>query len=222
MTNWEKNYEGAGVPQLGNRLIAAQDTFDQYANSAPGASSASSSTGCAVGDNSKFVDGFLIYSQYDKAWADHPYSTSTIAASGCGPSAMAMIITALTGSRVTPIDTADYAAQQNLYVGGVDSSHSIGPVLADHWGLHANALSADVTAISDALRAGQLVIAPGKGAEPFTQSGHFIVIRAVLTDGKWKVGDSAHENTSDKEWDPAQIVASIQANGGGGVYAISK
>jgi hypothetical protein len=106
-----------------------------------------------------------------------------------------------------------------LYVSGEGSSWSIGPVLAKHWGLKAQAIGADGAKIAATLQAGGLVITAGQGAKPFTSGGHFIVIRGLTADGKWKVGDSGHNDTSDKEWEPSQLLASMA---GGSVYAISK
>jgi hypothetical protein len=218
-----KEYEAPGDSTEPNRLKDATDIYNQYAGSS---SSASGSSGCSAvgaGQNTQYVDGFTVYSQYDPTWANKPYGDTTIAAAGCGPSAMAMIITTLTGQSVTPDMTASYADQQNLYVAGAGSSWAIGKTLAEHWGLKATAVGADKAAISAALQSGALVIAAGKGALPFTPSGHFIAIRAVKSDGNWMIGDSGHNDTSTKEWSPDVILSGIQNNGSGGsVYAISK
>src|SRR5581483_9508154 len=89
---------------------------DGTVSTPPDASGSCSSSG--AGQSTKYIDGFTIYSQYDPDWANKPYGDTTIAAAGCGPSAMAMIITALTGQSVTPDVTAAYADSQNLYVNG--------------------------------------------------------------------------------------------------------
>lgn len=182
-------------------------------------------TGCTgAGQDTKFIDGFTFYSQYDAQWKNLPYGNSTIAEAGCGPAAMAMIITNLTGSPVTPVITASYAAQKNLFIPEGGSSASIAPVLAEHWGLKSEPLAAGITQITAALQAGKLVIVGGKGAVPFTSEGHYIVIRAVTADGKWKIGDSAfglpeHKTANEQSWDPQQIITNVV---GGTVYAIYK
>ncbi len=175
--------------------------------------------GCIGGNgtNTQFVDGFIVYSQYDPVWKNSPYGSSTVGVAGCGPSAMAMIITNITHQRVTPVDTANYAASKGLYIDGEGSSWSIGPVLAQHWSLKSEPVGNNKVKIVQALQAGKLVIAAGHGPEPFTTGGHFIVIRGVTASGKFKVGDSGHSNTSDKEWDPDQIISHMS---GGSAYAI--
>jgi hypothetical protein len=224
--DFEKNYEAAGDPQMANRLRYGQQVFAKFGGSTGttvDTSAVDSLGGCAdnsgPGVDTKYIEGFTVYSQYDPSWANKPYSSSTISASGCGPSAMAMIITNLTGNRVTPVATANYAGAQNMYIAGQGSSWSIGPVLAQHWGLKATPIGAKVAAITATLQSGGLVIAAGQGPLPFTSGGHFIVIRGVTASGQWKVGDSGHNNTSDKEWNPLELVASMND---GSVYAITK
>lgn len=173
----------------------------------------------SAGENTKYIDGFTVYSQYDPAWADTAYSSSTIGTSGCGPAAMAMIITTLTGQRVTPVATAKYAADRNQYVPGQGSRWTLPDVVAPKWGLKAEIIGANMPKITATIRAGGLVIVSGQGPKPFTSGGHYIVIRAVTDDGKWLVGDSAHSDTSDKKWDPTQLLASMND---GSVYAVTK
>lgn len=223
---FEEKFERAGDPRMQDRINNAEEIMTKYGSTSDNgdtntvsvtSSDCSSATGS--GQPSQYVDGFAIYSQYDKRWADRPYGTSTIAESGCGPSAMAMIITALTGKSVTPIETTNYANTKNLYISGAGSSWSIAPVLAEKWGLHAKQIGLDVTTINATLRAGGLVIGSGDGPKPFTTSGHYIVIRAVTPDGKWLVGDSAHKDTNTIAYTPSQIYTYLHD---GSVYAITK
>ena len=215
------------VQGLAKRIDAGNKTLATYGGAVQGATTTSStespSANCGpatvAGENTKYIDGFTVYSQYDPAWRNLPYSSSTIGTSGCGPSAMAMIITNLTGKSVKPPETANFAASKGLYISGSGSSWNIAPVLAQNWGLKATPIGKDLARITQTLQAGGLVIASGKGAKPFTTGGHYIVIRAVTASGKFLVGDSAHEDTNTKEWDPQQI---LSATPGGSTYAITK
>jgi hypothetical protein len=218
---------------LPDRTDLAKQVLQKYGGGSGTVSVPSDSNGnCSAsgpGQNTQFVDGFTVYSQCDPDWKDKPYGSggtqggcagpNTIGTDGCGPSAMAMIITALTGKQVTPDVAAAYATSQKLYVPGAGSSWSIAPVLAKHWGLKATPIGNSIAKISATLQAGGLVIASGSGALPFTESGHYIVIRAAMEDGKWKVGDSGHDNTSSQSWAPQQLIKSMND---GSVYAISK
>lgn len=234
---WGRFFEGAviggsssttpltNVQGLSNRIKGAKITYGKYGGSVPSSSLTAAvpaaNASCTVGNGqaTSFIDGFTVYSQYDPAWAKLAYSSSTIAESGCGPSAMAMIITALTGTPVTPVQTAQYAAAQDQYVPGSGSKWSIGPRLALHWGLKSQPISNDLAKITQALQSGSLIVAVGHGPKPFTTGGHFIVIRGITASGKFKVGDSGHSDTSNQEWDPQAILQSMSE---GGAYAISK
>lgn len=203
----------------------ATDVYNQYSGTIPdkegtGGGGAGGIYCTGDGTASTFVDGFAIYNQNDKQWNDAPYGTTTIGAAGCGPSAMAMIVTALTGNTVTPVDTAQYGT----YVQGQGSSWTTIGDIADQYGLTSDSLgsgsSVEVAQINEVLRSGGLVVTVGSGSAPYTSSGHFFVIRAVTDDGKWLVGDSngqkGTENSS-KEWDPASILGSAN-----NLWAITK
>lgn len=162
-------------------------------------------------------DKFVIYNQYDPQWKDLAYGTGgTIGAVGCGPSAMAMIITALSTTPVTPKETAAYgAANDTVYYlssgenGG--SKWNIQTVIGQKWGLKSNRLAnPTVASINESLRAGALIITSGTGAAPYTSAGHYIVIRGVTAEGKWKIADSngaAGIANSEKDWDPEFILS---------------
>jgi len=233
-------YEAPGDKTLPNRQARAEAVYNLYGSSAGGTtvSAPASGDGCSStgpGQDTQYINGFTVYSQCDPQWKDNAYgsgdtstygcttASNTIGTNGCGPTAMAMIITALTGQQVTPDLTAAYATSQGLYESGVGSSWSIAPKLAAHWGLNSKPVGADVAGITAVLQNGGLVIAAGSGALPFTSGGHFIVIRGVTTDGQWQIGDPGNSSTSSQQWDPAQLVSTISAGGSGGsVYAITK
>lgn len=216
---------GANEAHDNDRINHARAVHKKYAGNIGGVVviPGSEEDGCSVitgpGQDTKYIDGFTVYSQYDPQWINEPYSTSTIGDSGCGPAAMAMIITTLKGQRVTPVQAANYAALKDMYVPGKGSKWTISPVLAQRWGLKSTQIGADEAKITQVLQAGGLVITSGSGPKPFTKNGHFIVIRGVTSDGKWKVGDSGHRDTSDKDWDPQQILSNMND---GSVYAITR
>ena len=232
--NFRKYYErnDAKDGSLTIRRTNAASVYKRYAGSSnviPPTSGAAAieNSGCGAwsGKSTQFVDGFTIYNQCDPDWGNKPYGngSTTICPSGCGPSAMAMIITNLTGKKVTPLDAAKYADQRNEYVSGQGSKFTIAPDLAGHWGLNAQKINLKENQINDALAKGGLVIIAGTGAEPFTTAGHFIVIRAVTAGGKWKIGNSnmttRNKDTNTKEYVPSSIISQAVE---GSVYAVYK
>lgn len=216
---FHRDYEGSADTEEEVRQNRGGDAiaiYNDFKEKIPDGSTTttSSSTACTgTGKASAFVDGFTIYNQNDPQWNDAAYGASTIGAAGCGPSAMAMIITNLTGQTVTPLDTANYGANHNpstLYNNGISGSlHNVHEVIGEHWGLSSTYVGKDVAKINQGLRDGGLVIMAGSGAAPFTSAGHFIVVRAVTAEGKWLVGDSngtAGIENSEKEYDPQFIL----------------
>jgi len=222
---FHRDYEGSADTEeevRANRGGDAITIYEQFKSiipdgSAGGVTDATSCTG--DGKASAYVDGFTIYNQNDPQWDKKPYGESTIGAAGCGPSAMAMIITALKKTPVTPLDTATYGATNSpstLYDNGKGGSlHNVHQVIGDKWGLTSTYTGKDVAKINQGLRDGGLVIVSGTGGAPFTTAGHFIVIRAVTAEGKWLIGDSNGEvgiENSKKEWDPVFILSMVTAN----------
>ncbi len=200
--------------------------------SSSGTGTVSQGVGCDQDSNSEQVsaDGFIIYKQNDPKWADEPYGVGgrTIASSGCGPSAMAMIITSLTGTEVTPSETAAYGNRPDVRTytsdGGSDGV-ALAEKIAPQWGLTARYIGASETEINNTLKSGGLVIVSGRGGLPFSTGGHFVVIRALTDTGKWLVGDSSHgsvePDTSTVEYEPSEMIADFTA-GGYSSYAITK
>lgn len=216
---FEDKVEGAGVPALERRINFANQALALYGDNLA-TEQAGSSANCG-GSASVLGDGFVVYSQYNPSWKDTAYSTSTIGQSGCGPSAMAMIITAMTENRVTPVDTSIIAAENDMYVQGQGSKATIAPLLASHYDLQSESISVNIEDINAALRAGKMIFAGGSGAKPFTSGGHYIVIRGITPSGNWLVGDSGHDDTSEREWSPNDLIVQMLTRPESS-YAISK
>jgi len=223
---WQDKYEvGQNFQPRMNNAVAF---LKKYESSTPSAAVTVSGTdespqaclgATGPGQDTQYLDGFTVYNQFDPAWKDKPYASSTMGESGCGPAAMAMIITALTGKAVTPVETANYAASIGMYIPGAGSSWEIAPKLAQKWGLKSQPVGKDLAKITASLQAGGLIFISGSGPKPFTTGGHMLVIRGITASGKFKVGDSGHNDTSDKEWDPNLILSTMNA---GSAYAITK
>jgi hypothetical protein len=206
-------YERPGVPKEAERIRLAQMVYEKFINANPPAhldfSVSNPSNNCKPGDTGaeNIIDDFVIYNQYDERWANKPFGSSTIAASGCGPSTIAMIVSTLTGTVVTPDTIADRFSE--YYVPGAGSSWGIFPAAITSYGLQINEIGPNIDTAAAELRSGGLIIASGQGPKPFTRGGHIIALRGITHDGKILVGDSGHNDTSDKEWEPSALAGSI-------------
>ena len=172
----------------------------------------------------RFEDGgtpVVYFNQMDERYADKPYGTDHIGSYGCGPSAMAIVVSSLAGETVDPVEMADWAYKYVYWCKGSVSYHALIPGAAKAWGLPVSGCSAsEPQRIIDALSEGKLVVAiMAKGH--FTSSGHFIVLRGVQ-DGKVMVADPGSYKRSNQLWDLSIILneASRRAAAGGPFWII--
>lgn len=172
----------------------------------------------------RFADGateVVYYNQLDERYADKPYGTDHIGGYGCGPTAMAMVVSSLTDQTADPTAMAEWSYENGYWCKGSGSYHALIPAAAESWGLSvAGCPVSEPQRILDALAKGKLVVAiMSKGH--FTKSGHFIVLRGIQ-DGKILVADPASYDRSGQLWDLSIILkeASRRAGAGGPFWII--
>jgi len=213
---FEAKFERSGGSAVDKRVANANAVFVKYGGS--GSVSTDTSTTAPVtlidscSGSGNFATNFVEYKQCNYGgktvpWANAPYGNSTVCAAGCGPSAMAMIITNMTGQQVTPDISAKYGAEHGTAAGGGEegSNWNLPQVVGGNWGLKSKEIGPNIIAINQALQGGALILTTGRGPDPYTSGGHFVVIRAVTADGKWLTGNSAGFDSS-KPYDPQQVV----------------
>lgn len=145
------------------------------------------------------------YNQGDEAWASCPFGTDTVDKYGCGPTAMAMVVSSLSDQVINPADMALWAAEQGYACPGHGSYHSIVPNTSAYFGLSCESL-ANITAdeLRERLSGGGLMVAlVVKGH--FTSNGHYIILHGVTEDGKILVADPNSRENSLMTWD-AQLI----------------
>ena len=122
----------------------------------------------------------------------------TVATSGCGFTAAAMLVSYLTGKEVTPnMLVDDWARSYYVYNEGMDMNFP--KDLAEHYNLGevTEVGNNNPTAITDALKNGKIIMC-SQGSGPFTSSGHIILLTGITEDGKILVNDPNKENSLDK------------------------
>ena len=137
--------------------------------------------------------------QFDPRWGYAPYGDDDIAFSGCGPTALSMVIFSLTrDAAATPDALAAYALAGGYYVPGTGTAWSLMTDAAAHYGLSVSQLPLDEETMRAALTSGKLLIC-SMGPGDFTTSGHFIVIRGC-GGGGFYVNDPFSRRNSEKTW----------------------
>ena len=157
----------------------------------------------------------VYFNQLDQRWAHVSYGkTGTIGISGCGPTALAIVVSSLTDKTVTPIELAEWAYRNGYYVEHQGSRRALIPDGGKRYGLTVESIEMnDAQKIVDALSSGKLVIAiMGKGH--FTSRGHFIVLRGVTADGKILVADPVSVKRSEQQWNLELILSEVSRSGG--------
>lgn len=186
--------------------------------------------GDAVGSavDTSFSGDIPLFLQWDSKWASHPYSSSTLRHTGCGPTALAMVVTGLEGNLkgadsnkdgiFTPDEAADFSTSHGAVVPG---SGTVPDVLfaaaKSAFGLNYTHYSKSQGAqVIEELRKGNPVIANVHGSESipygspgstFTQHGHFIVLVSIDAKNQVKVNDPAGNAGQNKKlWDFSSII----------------
>jgi hypothetical protein len=159
-------------------------------------------TGDNTGGGGTQLDNVVYYSQEDRRqsigdWGDHPYMGSTIFFAGCGPTAMAMIVSTMTGKKVTPDQMADFFTSHGWATSRGTSWASFEQT-PQSFGFKFNlimddsprpATPADMEKVKSELALGHPLIASCQGGPFFCGGGHIIVIRGVAADGKFLINN---------------------------------
>lgn len=147
--------------------------------------------------------------QWDTRWGYQPYGESFIAASGCGPTCLSMVITGLTGdTTVTPYMVAGYAEEMGYMIeeGGTYAGFMWEPV--EKWGLTATESLESESFLRDEIAEGKPVVCNLEPGEYFTDVGHFIIITGY-EDGVITVLDPFSIENTEKEWNYSDIKEQI-------------
>lgn len=167
----------------------------------------------------------VYYNQTGRRWAEEPYGSDTIGRYGCGPTAMAMVVSTLTGQTIDPVQMAQHCVDQGYWAKKHGSYWSIVPGTAEDFGLICTSLppeELDGSTAAQLLSTGQLLVAL-VGPGHFTNGGHFILLRGVTLDGKILVADPASSDRSLTIWDLDLILEELSPNrsSGGPLWAVS-
>lgn len=165
----------------------------------------------AIDVSKEVKDGEIpLFLQWDERWGNETYGDDYMAVTGCGPTALSMVYTGLTGdTSLNPYEMAKLAQNNGYYVNGSGSSWNMMLGLASQIGLDANEISLDENSIKKELSAGNPIICI-MGPGDFTTSGHFIVLTGITDDGKVQVNDPNSVKNSQKTWELDRIMSQMR------------
>ena len=154
------------------------------------------------------IDNFIYYYQGDPEWAGRPFANSTFGPNGCGPTSVAMILTNMSGERITPNDIVDWCgdtyslmdAGNTHYIGGTNSWTILTEGIK-HFGLSDSirvelrtpdpgpSTYISISDLIEILKQGNVLVLVGLKRGIFTSGGHYIVYAGVYDDGTVIVRD---------------------------------
>lgn len=167
----------------------------------------------------------IYYSQADNRWKDEIYGTdNTIGVYGCGPTALAMVLSTLTDTETTPLDAAKWSYDNGHFSNNSGSYHSIIPKGAEKHGLKCTSLEtpSKQTIIDELSNGNLIVVLMSKGT--FATEGHFLILRGITEDSQVLIADPKSLDNSEIPWDIDLILdeAKYSASYGGPFWSISK
>lgn len=166
----------------------------------------------------------VYYNQGDIRWRDYLYGgQDPMSRYGCGPTCVAMVINSFGTASVSPIEMADWSAQNGGYATHSGSYHNLIPDSISAFGLNIESVTERTPEnAAELLRSGHLLIAlMGKGS--LTEKGHFIVIAQLCENGNVYIADPANYENSVKEWDLRLLMDELKKSYdfGGPLWAVS-
>lgn len=196
--------------------ISTLATPEPLANLAAGAGEYTLSLASSIGT-------LTYYNQSDARWANYLYGGSDpMAAYGCGPTALAMLVNSFTEHTCQPPDIAAWAADNHYWSAGYGTRHEFVPDCANAFGLHAASFqNYTVEGLMSELKSGHVIVAL-MGPGHFSDSGHFIIITDDWSGNQVRVADPARLERTQLAWD-AQVILDemlVGASGGGPLWSV--
>lgn len=121
-----------------------------------------------------------LFIQWDQRWGYAPYGgdepEDMIGLSGCGPTALSMVVVGLTGDQQwNPRAVADFSVEDGHYAPGYGTAWTLMSEGSEKLGVDCGEIPLLKQSLVDALEDGKLIIASVTKGD-FTQKGHFIVL----------------------------------------------
>lgn len=147
--------------------------------------------------------------QWDPKWGYFKYGNNILAINGCGPTAVSMVASGLTGDKgITPIKVAKYSDASGFHeIAG--TSWNLMSDGVEKFGIKGWKIDNSKEEFEKALKNKNPIIC-SVGPGYFTKEGHFIVI-AGLRDGKLIIYDPNSIKRSEKLWDYNDIYKQIKS-----------
>ena len=155
-------------------------------------------------------DTVPLLQQWDERWGYEKYSGNYFAASGCGPTALSMVVLYLThDAQASPLAVAEYAKEAGYSVDGSGSAWDLIGKGCRHYGVNAKTIKVDEDTFKERLDDGNLIVV-NVGPGDFTDNGHFMVITGYDDEG-FTINDPNSIIKSNTHWQFDRLHSQIRA-----------
>ena len=155
-------------------------------------------------------DTVPLLQQWDERWGYEKYSGNYFAASGCGPTALSMVVLYLThDAQASPLAVAEYAKEAGYSVDGSGSAWDLIGKGCRHYGVNAKTIKVDEDTFKERLDDGNLIVV-NVGPGDFTDNGHFMVITGYDDEG-FTINDPNSIIKSNTHWQFERLHSQIRA-----------
>lgn len=169
------------------------------------------------------VESVVYYNQGEEPWASLPYGNSNIRQAGCGPTALAIVISTLGGQTVTPQMTAKYAMDHGEYVAGLGTSHAFPTNAAKNWGMPVERVTRNrMDYVVSELKKGKLAVVICAENTISGSSGHYIVLTGVTADGYITIADPGSRSRTGNIYSPSTIQSYARSLSDGSIWVIGE
>ncbi len=175
-------------------------------------------------DVNEYTVPITMYYQGDERWANFLYGGyDRMSSHGCGPTALAILVSSLSDTVLLPTEAAEFAANNGYYARGNGTVHALIPDGAEHYGLYVEFLPTITAETCRNVLAQDKLMVLLVGPGDFTRGGHFIIIHGYKDDGTVMVADPASSENSSKTWNVDDLVSQLAtwATDSGPVWIIS-
>lgn len=150
--------------------------------------------------------------QWDERWGYLPYGSSApedmIGLSGCGPTALSMVVVGLTGNlEASPAAVARYTAGEGYVTQDSGTDWGLMSQGCRHFGLTAHEVPLWEATMIQELEDSPIICAVGPG--DFTEVGHFLVLTGY-EDGAFRLQDPNSRENSQRTWTYRELSPQIR------------
>ena len=153
---------------------------------------------------------YPLFLQWDPRWGYASYGDdSVVGLSGCGPTALSMVLYYLTGNEeLTPDKIAAYSMREGYYISGTGTAWLLMEDVPPLYGVSVSQPEKNERVMRQALDRGELIICSMRPGD-FTIGGHFVVVYGYTKDG-FLLNDPNCVARSRQTWPYSQIGGQIK------------